>query len=62
MFLTVAAPGGGLGERPPNTKFLELREWESIRKNLKFSLNFSNLKQNFLKTFKNFLKAFKIFN
>ena len=31
MFLApVAASGGKPGERPPNTKFLELREWESI--------------------------------
>ena len=31
MFLApVAAPEGTPGERPPNTKFLELKEWESI--------------------------------
>ena len=31
MFLApVAAPVGGGGVTPPNTKFVELREWESI--------------------------------
>ena len=31
MFLApVAAPGGKTGGTPPNTKFVELREWESI--------------------------------
>ena len=31
MFLApVAAPEGKPGEHPPNTKFLEQREWESI--------------------------------
>ena len=31
FFAPVAAPGGEEpGECPPNTKFLELREWESI--------------------------------
>ena len=31
MFLApVAAPEGETGERPPNTKFIEVREWESF--------------------------------
>ena len=32
MFIApVAAPGGlGTGERPPNTKFVEVRKWELI--------------------------------
>ena len=39
MFLApVAAPGGKPGNAPPpNTKFVEVREWESIEgKNLNF--------------------------
>ena len=62
MFLApVAAQGGKPGERPPNTKFLKLREWESIlEKN--FVKIFQIFIKIFLKTLKNFLKAFKIFN
>ena len=61
MFLApVAAPEGKPGGRPPNIKFLELREWESIVGKIS---NFRNIFiKIFLKTFKNFLKAFIIFN
>ena len=48
--MAVAAPEGEPGERPPQHKFLELKEWESILR--KFS-------QIFIKIF---LKTFKIFN
>ena len=30
MFLTPVAAPGGNRERPPNTKFVEVREWDSI--------------------------------
>ena len=61
MFLApVAAPeGGGPGERPPNTKVLELREWESIVGKFKIFVKFFHIFiKIFLKTFKKFLKSF----
>ena len=65
MFLApVAAPVGKTGGTPPNTKCLELREWESIvGKILHFLLNFSKIFITiFLEYYKKFLKAFKICN
>ena len=54
---SVAAPEGGDREIVlPRTQILELREWESIIENFKFSLNFSK----FLLKFSG--KTFKIFN
>ena len=55
--LSLAAPGGGGTGRtfpPPNTNFLELREWEPIVK------KFQNVKFSQIFIIKIFWKSFKI--